>query len=96
VLKGAVGEAMTNAAKHAEAARVVVYVEPLDGGIFCSVRDDGTGFDVAATPEGVGLSRSIRGRIEQAGGTVQLDSAPGRGTEVRLTVPLDGTGRSDA
>jgi signal transduction histidine kinase len=96
VLKGAVGEAMTNAAKHAEAARVVVYVEPLDGGIFCSVRDDGTGFDVAATPEGVGLSRSNRGRIEQAGGTVQLDSAPGRGTEVRLTVPLDGTERSDA
>ncbi len=96
VLKGAVGEAMTNAAKHAEAARVVVYVEPLDGGIFCSVRDDGTGFDVVATPEGVGLSRSIRGRIEQAGGTVQLDSAPGRGTEVRLTVPLDGTERSDA
>ncbi len=89
VLTGAVGEAMTNAAKHAEPARITVYVEPQDGEVFCSVRDDGSGFEVATTPEGVGLSRSIRGRVEEAGGSVEVDSAPGRGTEVRLTVPLD-------
>jgi signal transduction histidine kinase len=84
---GAVGEALTNAGKHGAADRVVVYVEPTEEGVFVSVRDDGTGFDPAAVVEGVGLSRSIRGRIEEIGGGVEVAAAPGRGTEVRLTVP---------
>ena len=89
VLAGAVGEAMTNAAKHAEPTRITVYVEPQDDAVFCSVRDDGSGFEVATTPEGVGLSRSIRGRVREAGGSVEVDSSPGRGTEVRVTLPLE-------
>ena len=83
---GAVGEALTNAGKHAEASRVVVYVEPTDGGIFCSVKDDGTGFDTDATHEGQGLRRSIRERIDDVGGRVEVSSRPDRGTEVRLWV----------
>jgi signal transduction histidine kinase len=86
-IAGAVGEALTNAGKHGAADRVVVYVEPTEEGVFVSVRDDGTGFDPAAVVEGVGLSRSIRGRIEEIGGGVEVAAAPGRGTEVRLTVP---------
>jgi signal transduction histidine kinase len=85
-IAGAVGEALTNAGKHSSAQRVVVYVEPTDDGVFVSVRDDGVGFDPAAVVEGVGLPRSIRGRIEEAGGDVEVASAPGRGTEVRLTI----------
>lgn len=85
---GAVREALTNAGKHGEAQRIVVYVEPEgDHGLFCSVRDDGHGFDPATAQPGVGLSRSIRARIEEVGGIVEVDSAPGRGTEVRLHLP---------
>ncbi|MFP5326149.1 MAG: sensor histidine kinase [Acidimicrobiia bacterium] len=85
-LAGAVREALTNAGKHARAQRVVVYVEEEDE-VFCSVKDDGSGFDVAATDEGVGVRESIRGRIEACGGRVEIDSTPGSGTEVRLWLP---------
>jgi len=84
---GAAGEALTNAAKHGGSSHVVVFVDPGPDGLLVSVNDDGSGFDPAATPEGVGLSRSIRGRLEEVGGTVEVRSAPGDGTEVALRVP---------
>jgi signal transduction histidine kinase len=87
-LAGAVTEALTNAGKHGGATRVVVYVEPTDGdGVFCSVKDDGSGFEADQVTPGLGVERSIRGRIEELGGTVEIVSRAGRGTEVRLTVP---------
>ena len=87
-LAGAAAEAMVNAGKHGRAAKVLVYVEPhAAGGVFCSVKDDGSGFDVASTPEGVGLSRSIRGRMSEVGGRVEISSSPGQGTEVLLWLP---------
>jgi signal transduction histidine kinase len=87
-LAGAVGEALTNAGKHGHAGHVVVYVEPLDDAVFVSVRDDGRGFDPDDTVEGVGLTRSVRGRLAELGGAVEVVAAPGRGAEVRLTVPI--------
>jgi len=87
-LTGAVSEALTNATKHGGATHATVYVEqPDEGGLFCSVKDDGRGFDDAAHVEGIGISRSIRGRIGEVGGRVEVDGRPGRGTEVRLWVP---------
>lgn len=88
-LAGAAGEALVNAGKHGRASKVQVYVEPDDAGdgVFCSVKDDGQGFDPAATAEGVGLSRSIRGRVAEVGGRVEVTSAPGDGTEVLLWLP---------
>ncbi|MEA2843044.1 MAG: hypothetical protein QOJ69_715 [Actinomycetota bacterium] len=87
-IAGAAGEALTNAGKHGRASKVLVYVEPDEGGgVFCSVKDDGGGFDPAATTEGVGLTRSIRGRMTEVGGRVEVTSAPGRGTEVLLWLP---------
>jgi len=84
-LSGAVGEALVNAGKHGGASRVVVYVEPDDrNGIACSVHDDGSGFDANAVSEGVGITRSIRDRLAEVGGTVEIDSRIGSGTEVRL------------
>jgi signal transduction histidine kinase len=88
---GAVGEALTNAGKHGEAARIVVFAEDSgDGWLFCSVKDDGVGFDtdVLSTTAGVGVARSVRARIEEIDGTVEIGSAPGSGAEVRLRVPL--------
>jgi signal transduction histidine kinase len=52
--------------------------------VFCSVKDDGSGFEVVASAEGVGLSRSIRGRLADAGGRAEVRSQPGTGTEVCL------------
>ena len=87
-LTGAAGEALVNAGKHGRASKVQIYVEPDDaGGVFCSVKDDGVGFDQRATVEGIGLSRSIRGRVAEAGGRVEIASAPGDGTEVLLWLP---------
>jgi signal transduction histidine kinase len=86
-LVGAIGEALTNAGKHGGPRTVTVFAEPADGGLFCSVKDDGSGFDAAAVAEGVGLARSIRGRIGEVGGRVEVDGNPGRGAEVRCWVP---------
>lgn len=89
-LAGAVGEALTNAGKHGDATRVTVYCEPDGDDVFCSVKDDGTGFDPSETVEGVGLSRSVRARISEVGGRTEVSSSPGAGAEVRLWVPADG------
>ncbi len=88
-LAGAVSEALTNAGKHGDASAVYVYVEPDEdaGGVLCSVRDDGLGFDVTMVNEGIGLRRSIRERISEVGGRVEIESRPGGGTEVRLWLP---------
>ena len=62
-LAGAVGEALTNAGKHGAADTVTVFVEPGDdGGLFCAVKDDGTGFDTASTKKG----SASRGRSASA------------------------------
>ena len=83
-LAGAVAEALANAGKHGGARSVTVYAEPDDeGGVFCSVKDDGSGFGPDVL-EGVGLTRSIRARIAEAGGRVEIDGNPGHGAEVRL------------
>ncbi len=85
----AVSEALTNAAKHGGAATVVVFgdVDDATGGLFVSVKDDGCGFDPGAVSAGVGMSESIRGRVEAAGGRAEFASTPGEGAEVRLWVP---------
>ncbi len=90
-LGGAVGEALTNAVKHGAAAKATVYAEPAfdgdhDDAVFVSVKDDGSGFDESAVVEGEGLTRSIRGRMIEVGGRVEVDGRPGRGAEVRLYV----------
>lgn len=84
-IAGVIGEAVTNAIKHAAAASIVVYVETDDDGqIFASVRDDGRGFDPGTVQRRQGLDGSITGRIEANGGRVEIASAPGSGTEVRV------------
>lgn len=86
-LCGAVGEALVNAGKHGAAQKVTIYVEPGEkGGVSCSVKDDGSGFDPATTPEGVGLTNSVRARLAEVGGTVEIESRPGNGTVVRLNL----------
>jgi anti-sigma regulatory factor (Ser/Thr protein kinase) len=89
-LSGAVREAMTNARKHANASQVVVHVSSAgDGATAVTVTDDGVGFDVerAAGGSGLGVRRSILGRMHRVGGHASLESEPGRGTRVTLLTP---------
>ena len=90
-LIAATREALVNAAKHSGAAKVDVYAEVLDERVEVFVRDRGVGFDPEAVDDDrQGISRSIRGRMERAGGEVELRSTPGRGTNVTLTLPRAG------
>lgn len=82
------GEAMVNAAKHGRPP-IGVYMEVGGGTVQVFVRDHGDGFDVDAPHEGhLGISSSIVDRMRRAGGTSQIVSRPGWGTEVRLSMPL--------
>ena len=88
-LFAAAREAMVNAAKHAAVDEVSLYVEVAPGSVSAYVRDRGAGFDPDAVAEDRrGLRSSVRDRIGAVGGTVEIDSSPGAGTEVRLVVPL--------
>ncbi|MBC3193562.1 histidine kinase [Pseudonocardia sp. C8] len=86
-VEGAVRAALANVALHAgPAARAWVLVEELPGAVEVSVRDDGPGIPegrlAEAEAEGrLGVSRSIRGRVEEIGGTLTLDTGPDVGTE---------------
>jgi signal transduction histidine kinase len=81
-------EAMTNAAKFSGVGDVSVYAEVSPAELAVFVRDRGSGFDPDAVPAGRrGIADSIRGRLERAGGSATLTSAPGAGTEVELRLP---------
>ncbi|MDP8928979.1 MAG: response regulator, partial [Actinomycetota bacterium] len=76
-----VSEAMANTLKHASAARVLVRLRLVEGGLQVEVCDDGVGFDSAAV-KGSGLT-GLRDRVEATGGILRIASTPGEGT--RLT-----------
>jgi two-component system NarL family sensor kinase len=88
-------EALQNVVKHANARTVWVHVSVQDSNVLLEVRDDGQGLAAAALgkaggsagPTGFGLS-GMRERAELLGGKLQLSSSPGRGTTVRLVLPL--------
>jgi signal transduction histidine kinase len=89
-LVAAAKEAMVNAAKHAGVAQVQVYAEVEPGRLAVFVRDRGAGFDPALVPaDRLGLAQSVVGRMERNGGTAEVRSEPGDGTEVRLEMPRD-------
>ncbi|HET9966580.1 MAG TPA: HAMP domain-containing protein, partial [Streptosporangiaceae bacterium] len=74
-------EACTNAVRHGHARWLAVSVARGDGHVELAVRDTGTGFDPAVPQAGSGLAH-IRDRVAELGGTVDIDSAPGRGAAV--------------
>jgi signal transduction histidine kinase len=80
-------EACTNAVRHGSARRLTVSLTRQDGHIELAVRDTGTGFDPAAPHTGSGLAH-IRDRAAELGGTVDIDSAPGRGAALSVRVPV--------
>jgi signal transduction histidine kinase len=80
-------EAMVNAAKHSGADKVDVYAETATTQVEVFVRDRGRGFEPDRVPEDrLGVRRSVIGRMQRHGGSATVRSAPGQGTEVRLSM----------
>lgn len=82
-------EAARNAHVHGAAEHVMVEVDITSVRVWAAVTDDGLGFDPTALPAGTGLA-SMRERVALLGGVLEVRSAPGAGTTVRVEVPLDG------
>ena len=97
----AVRQALANVVKHASARRATVFAEvEAEAGsdrrwAVVTVRDDGRGFDYdegRLRSEGkAGILKSMKGRIEELGGTVRVHTGPGTGTEIELRLPLPET-----
>jgi signal transduction histidine kinase len=87
-----VQEALTNAVKHANASNVWIRAWTEDFTQCCSIRDDGTGFNlrrgVGASRKGLGLV-AMRERVSAIGGTLQIESSPGHGTEISIRLPME-------
>ena len=87
-LVAATNEAAMNAAKHAGVEEVSVFVEVEEDRVTGFVRDAGTGFDPAAVPgDRRGIADSIVARMERHGGSAEVRSRVGGGTEIRLSLP---------
>ena len=82
-----VQESLTNAAKNGHATRGAVEVIEGSATVDVSIRDDGTGFDPATETEGFGVL-GMRERAALLHGTLDIESASGRGTTVRCTLPV--------
>jgi signal transduction histidine kinase len=79
-------EALANAAKHSDASRIDVSLAQRDGSLVLSVRDDGVGgVDPACGTGIVGLTD----RVEALGGSIRVDSRPGKGTKITAELPLE-------
>ncbi|MFB7713874.1 MacS family sensor histidine kinase [Streptomyces sp. NPDC056105] len=99
-LAAAVSAALDNVRRHAGAdARSWILVEDEPDAVIVTVRDDGPGIPegrlAQAEGEGrLGVAQSIRGRLRDIGGTAELISVPGQGTEVELRVPKVSRGKA--
>lgn len=81
-------ESLTNAAKHAEASRISIVLSEWDKSLMLTVRDNGIGFELnTQKAKSFGLL-GIRERTAMVGGKAQIASAVGKGTTVRVSMPL--------
>ncbi len=90
----AIQESLTNAAAHAKATQVQVHVDMRDDSVVHAlIEDNGIGFDVGGVLQAARERRTlgisgILDRVESLGGAVSFESSPGRGTRVKVDVPL--------
>jgi signal transduction histidine kinase len=80
-------EALQNVAKYAAATRARIRLDREDGHVTFEIEDDGAGFDMGATGYGTGL-RGMADRLDAVGGSLDVRSAPGRGTTIAGRVPV--------
>jgi len=91
-VSAAIHQALENVVDHAEASRASLFAETADDEIVITVRDDGVGFvfdEARLRAEGkLGVLISMKSRIEELGGSMRIDTAPGKGTEVEFRLPV--------
>lgn len=83
-------EALNNIVRHARATSVQIRVWTRKGTIHCTIKDDGIGFDPLSAdgrPRGLGLL-GIQERVGALHGSLEIKSAPGKGTQLHLSIPL--------
>jgi len=88
-LEHSLDTALANAEQHAPGANVLVSARSAAGELSVTVRDDGPGFDMASTRAGFGISEILGRQLAGVGGTGVVESVPGSGTVVRITLPLE-------
>jgi len=83
-------EALTNAARYAQASTVLLRTEYHHGALRLTIRDDGQGFDPAQPPRSKGGNglKNMRARAEKIGAELEISSAPHQGTTLILQLPL--------
>ncbi len=92
-------EAVTNVIRHAEARQTSVLLIRYDGVVSLLVEDDGGGFELSSVGEGEASSLGLMGMKERAGligGDFTIESQPGKGTVVRINIPLSGAHDADS
>lgn len=82
-----VQEAITNISKYARASHVWVSLSSREGQVEVVVRDDGVGFDTRSNPRSAHGLVGMRFRVEAEHGNLALESAPGKGTSIRVQLP---------
>jgi len=96
-MSAAVRQALENVAQHARATRVTLFADDEGGDVVVTVRDDGVGFDydeeMMRRSGKLGILKSMKGRIEDLGGTMRIDTSPGKGTEVEFRFPAGNSNR---
>jgi len=80
-------ESLHNIAKHAQASRVEIEVRRVRNQLHLRIQDNGAGFSASGTQAGNGL-KNLRLRMSQLGGTAEIRSEPGGGTEIRLSANI--------
>lgn len=91
LLYHAAQESLSNAYKYAHATRLTIRLAAVYHGIRLDIMDDGAGFDtqsLSGRRHGFGV-RLMSIAVHEAGGTIAIDSGPGHGTRVTITLPLD-------
>jgi signal transduction histidine kinase len=87
-------EALNNTLKHSGATIVAVRIAASAEQVELTVTDNGRGFNLPAANESGGMGlMSMRERAESLGGTVQVTSTPGSGTEIKITLKHNGLDR---
>ncbi|MBK9925242.1 MAG: sensor histidine kinase [Anaerolineales bacterium] len=84
----ALTESLTNVANHAKARNVTVNVRMKDKGVSITIQDDGQGFDASSIPSGHYGILGIKERVRLVNGDVEIQSENGKGTTIRIDIPL--------
>ena len=80
-------ESLQNIHKYAKAKNIGATITKQDGHIHIAITDDGIGFDVKKTREGIGL-KNMQSRMRIVQGNIEVQSSKGKGTQINLVIPL--------